>query len=53
MAFELEGKTKDYISKTFRLPKEVMDELSSVAEKKNISLNEAVRQCLEYALSQM
>ena len=41
------------MTKTFRLPREMVEKLTRLASKSNISLNEAVRQSLEFALSQM
>lgn len=51
--FEFESKEKEYVTKTFRLPREMVEKLTRLASKSNISLNEAVRQSLEFALSQM
>lgn len=51
--FEFEVRHDKYTTKTFRLPKDMIDKLSKLASKSNISLNEAVRQSLEFSLSQM
>ena len=42
--FEFEAKDKEYVTKTFRLPKEMTDKLTRLASESNISLNEAIRQ---------
>lgn len=41
------------ISKTFRLPTELVDELESLAYKNNLSLNQLVIQCLNYAIDNL
>ena len=41
------------INKTFRLPVKLVDELTEVAEDKHVSVNSLVRQCCEYALSNL
>ncbi len=41
---------KEFVNKTFRIPKELVDELSTVAQKEGISMNELVIQCCKYAL---
>ncbi len=38
-------------NKTFRLPIEVIEQLNTLAQKNNLSLNQLVTQCLQYALS--
>ncbi len=42
-----------YVSKTFRLPEEVVVKLENVATQNNTSLNKVVMQCLEYAIQEM
>ncbi len=42
---------KEFVNKTFRMPKSLVDELSKVAQKENISINELVLQCCNYALT--
>lgn len=37
-------------NKTFRLPVELIEKLSAVAQNKGVSLNNLVKQCCEYAL---
>ena len=43
-------KKEETISKTFRLPKELVDKLEKLADEKEISLSRVVVQCCEYAL---
>ena len=45
--------TEEMVNKTFRLPVPLLDELTKVAEHENVSVNNLVRQCCEYALSNM
>lgn len=40
----------EYVSKTFRLPKEIVETLDTVAKDKNSSLNKVIIQCLEFAI---
>ncbi len=37
-------------NRTFRFPKSLMDKMSVIAQKENISLNNFVVQCCEYAI---
>lgn len=43
----------DTISKTFRLPVEIVDKLDNLAFKNNLSLNQLVIQCLKYAIENL
>lgn len=43
----------DTVSKTFRLPIELVEKLDSLAYKYNLSLNQLVVQCLNYALENL
>ena len=45
--------TEEMINKTFRLPHSLLEELTKVAEHEKVSVNNLVRQCCEYALSNM
>ena len=38
------------VTKTFRLPEELVEEMEKVAGANNISLNKLVTQCLTYAM---
>lgn len=51
--FKLQPDYSEYVTKTFRIPKHIINELSEVAAKENLSLNKAVIQCLEFALQSM
>lgn len=41
------------VSKTFRLPIELVDDLNKLSFKYNLSLNQLVVQCLNYALENL
>lgn len=43
----------EMINKTFRLPLKLVQELQSVAQNKNVSLNNLIVQCCEYALKNL
>ena len=45
--------TEEMINKTFRLPATLLEELTKIAEHEKVSVNNLVRQCCEYALSNM
>ncbi len=44
-------KGHDSISKTFRLPIDLVNEMEKIADNNKISLNNLVIQCLEYAVA--
>ncbi len=44
---------EEMVNKTFRLPVSLVEKLYGVAQNKGVSLNSLVRQCCEYALSQL
>lgn len=44
---------EEMLNKTFRLPSKLLDELSKIAEREKISVNNLVKQCCEYALENM
>ncbi len=46
-------KKPEYINKTFRITKELHERLSKVAQSENISMNELVVQCCEFALDNL
>lgn len=46
-------KKPEYVNKTFRLEKELVEQLAKCAGENNISVNSLVAQCCEYALSHM
>ena len=41
------------VNKTFRQPKELVQELQTVAQNQGVSLNKLVQQCCEYALKNL
>ena len=43
----------DTVSKTFRLPIELVEQLDLLAYKNNLSLNQLVVQCLRYAIDNL
>ena len=43
----------DSVSKSFRLPVELVDELDELAYENNLSLNQLVIQCLNFALENL
>jgi predicted HicB family RNase H-like nuclease len=44
---------EEMVNKTFRLPTNLVEKLSTVAQNKKVSLNNLVRQCCEYALKNL
>lgn len=48
-----EIKKTEYVNKTFRMKKSLVEELSKCASEHNISVNALVTQCCEYALNNM
>lgn len=46
-------KKKEHISKTFRMPLELVEKLEVIAQNKEISLNNLVVQCCEYAIANL
>lgn len=51
MAFKVER--EEYVNKTFRIEKNLLDELNKICDKKNISLNKLVIKCIKYALNNL
>ncbi|MBQ9530630.1 MAG: toxin-antitoxin system HicB family antitoxin [Eubacterium sp.] len=43
----------EYVNKTFRMPKELVSELEKLAQEQEISLNQLVIQCCQYALEHL
>ena len=43
----------EMVNKTFRLPLDLVERLSIVAQEKGVSMNNLVTQCCEYALAQL
>lgn len=46
-------KKTEYTNKTFRIPTELVKRMETIAQEQNISLNNLVVQCCEYALDNM
>lgn len=44
-------KKSEYVNKTFRMPLELVKNLEILAQEKNVSLNNLVIQCCQYALN--
>ena len=42
--------TEETANRTFRFPKPLLDKMSVIAQKENVSLNSFVVQCCEYAI---
>ena len=51
--FKLQKGYDEYVTKTFRLPKEFVEELEKIAFENNLSLNQLVIQCLRYAIDNL
>lgn len=43
----------EMINKTFRMPAELVEKMQTVAQNQNVSLNNLVIQCCEYALKNL
>ena len=44
---------KEYVNKTFRMPLSLTQELEQLAQRENVSLNNLIIQCCQYALSHL
>lgn len=51
MKFRVER--EEYVNKTFRIEKKLVDRMDKVCDDKNISLNKLVVKCIEFALDNM
>lgn len=51
MPFKVEK--EEYVNKTFRLEKKLVDQLEIICNEKNISLNKLVVKCIKYALDDL
>lgn len=51
--FRVKSDYVEYENKTFRMPTALIEQLSALAQRKNISLNKLVIQCCEYALENL
>lgn len=52
MKFQVE-RSRQFVTKTFRMPKELIDELEGIANKNQISLNKLMIQIAVFALENM
>ena len=43
----------EYVNKTFRIDKKLLEKLEAIAQKENISVNALVVQCCEYTINDM
>ena len=53
MIFLFKVTKPEYTNKTFRMPNDLIAELESVAQEKQVSLNQLVIQCCKYALNDL
>lgn len=51
--FKLQKGYDEYVTKTFRLPKEFVASLEKIAFDNKLSLNQLVIQCLKYAIDDL
>lgn len=51
MAFKIER--EEYVNKTFRMEKKLVERMEKICDKKNISLNKLVVLCGNYALENL
>lgn len=51
MAFTIQK--EEYVNRTFRLSKALVDRMEALCNQKGISLNKLTVQCIEYALSNL
>lgn len=52
MKFKVE-RQEEHVTKTFRMPKGLIEKMEAIASTKNISLNRLVILCVKYALENM
>lgn len=54
MSFKIQpAPVNETVTKTFRMPAKLMNELDRLAYENNLSLNELVIQCLQYAIDDL
>ena len=51
MAFSIQK--EEYVNRTFRLSKSLVDRMEALCDLKGISLNKLTVQCIEYALANL
>ena len=49
----IKNEYNDFVTKTFRIPREITEKLDELAWKHNTSVNKVVIQCIEYALENL
>lgn len=50
---EFKIKRQEYVNRTYRIPKELAERLSQIAQQEDISVNELVVQSCEFALDNL
>lgn len=51
MGFKIEK--EEYVNKTFRIEKQLIEKMEKICDEKNISLNKLVVKCINYALENL
>lgn len=51
--FRLKSEYTEYENKSLRLPKDLIDQVQTLADSHNMSFNKVVIQCIEYALGDL
>ena len=51
--FRVQKVERKYCTKTIRLSEQLMERIEGVCEREGVGVNELIRQCIEYALSDM
>ena len=51
--FKLKADYIEYENKSLRLPKDLIEQVQTLADENNMSFNKVVIQCIEYALGHM
>lgn len=51
MGFKIEK--EEYVNKTFRIEKKLIEKMEKICDEKNISLNKLVIKCINYALDNL
>ena len=51
--FKLKADYIEYENKSLRLPKDLIEQVQTLADENNMSFNKVVIQCIEYALGDM
>ena len=51
MAFKIQK--EEYVNRTFRLEKKLVDRMEAICNQQKISLNKLTVQCIEYALANL